>query len=196
MIHSATAKTSLDDDDEMILDDSADSFFLKKITWANIKATLKTYLETYFNTLYVNLTTNQIIDGIKTVNALKLGGALDANGKTINKASVRGIDDAAPSTGTTHTFDYSNGDAQKITCPAGGTLTLAFDNMPTGQVSAMIISLVDGGNCTITYPANSIFANRIAPALTVSGTDKLLALHNKDNVMEFYLIGRNIGTVA
>ena len=48
-IHGATAKTTPVDADTMPLIDSAASNVLKKVTWANIKATLKTY----FDALYV-----------------------------------------------------------------------------------------------------------------------------------------------
>lgn len=48
-VHDATAKTTPVDADEMGLMDSVASFVLKKVTWANIKATLKAY----FDTLYV-----------------------------------------------------------------------------------------------------------------------------------------------
>lgn len=53
--HAAVGKTTPVDADELPLVDSAASNGLKKLTWANIKATLKTY----FDTLYLN-TTKQI----------------------------------------------------------------------------------------------------------------------------------------
>ncbi len=49
-IHGATAKTTMVDADEVAIIDSAASNVLKRITWANLKATLVTY----FNTLYNN----------------------------------------------------------------------------------------------------------------------------------------------
>lgn len=51
-MHAATSKTTPVDADEMALVDSAASFGLKKLTWANLKATLKTY----FDTLYLSST--------------------------------------------------------------------------------------------------------------------------------------------
>lgn len=48
--HAATGKTTPVDADEVPLVDSAASNVLKKLTWANLKATLKTY----FDTLYQN----------------------------------------------------------------------------------------------------------------------------------------------
>lgn len=48
-IHSATGKTTPVDADELALVDSAASNVLKKLTWANLKATLKSY----FDAIYV-----------------------------------------------------------------------------------------------------------------------------------------------
>lgn len=48
IIHNAGAKTTPVDADEMGLVDSAASFVLTKITWANIKAGLKTYFDTLY----------------------------------------------------------------------------------------------------------------------------------------------------
>jgi hypothetical protein len=48
-IHGATAKTPPIDADTMPLIDSAASNVLKKVTWLNIKATLKTYFDTLYN---------------------------------------------------------------------------------------------------------------------------------------------------
>ena len=61
-IHASSSKTTPVNDDEIGLIDSASTFTLKKLTWANLKATLKTY----FDTLYVALSGNQTIADIKT----------------------------------------------------------------------------------------------------------------------------------
>jgi hypothetical protein len=47
-IHGATAKTTPVDADTMPIIDSAASNVLKKVTWANIKATVKTYFDTLY----------------------------------------------------------------------------------------------------------------------------------------------------
>ena len=46
--HAAASKTSPIDADELPLVDSAVTFGLKRLTWANLKATLKTYFDTLF----------------------------------------------------------------------------------------------------------------------------------------------------
>ncbi len=47
-LHSATGKTTPVDADELPIVDSASSFSLKKLTWANLKATIKTYTDTLY----------------------------------------------------------------------------------------------------------------------------------------------------
>ncbi len=47
--HAATGKTTPVDADEVPLVDSAASNVLKKLTWANVKATLKTYFDTLYS---------------------------------------------------------------------------------------------------------------------------------------------------
>jgi hypothetical protein len=49
--HAATSKTTPVDADEVPIVDSASSFSLKKLTWGNLKATLKAY----FDGIYANL---------------------------------------------------------------------------------------------------------------------------------------------
>lgn len=60
-IHAASSKATPVDADEIGLIDSAASWGLKKLTWANIKATLKTY----FDTLYYSIggTDTTVADG-------------------------------------------------------------------------------------------------------------------------------------
>lgn len=49
--HAATSKSTPVDADEIPLADSAASFGVKKVTWANIKATLKTYFDSIYATI-------------------------------------------------------------------------------------------------------------------------------------------------
>ena len=123
----------------------------------------------------------------------QLGGDLDFNGKTANESAVRQIADATPATTTTHTFAYANGDMQQITCPAAGTLTLAFSGFPTGDVSGFICDIINGGNCTITHPTGMLFGGGTAPTFTTAGTDRILVTSDKDAVLTLTVIAIDIG---
>jgi len=51
-IHASTSKTTPVDADELGITDSESAFTLKKLTWANLKATLKTYFDTQYISSY------------------------------------------------------------------------------------------------------------------------------------------------
>jgi hypothetical protein len=63
-IHGATAKTTPVDADTMPLIDSAASNVLKKLSWANVKATLKTYFDTLYQAAGSYLTSANIVQTI------------------------------------------------------------------------------------------------------------------------------------
>jgi hypothetical protein len=67
--HAATGKTTPVDADEMPLVDSAASNVLKKLTWANLKATLKTYLDTLYAPLSQPFDAAAFYPGIPTASA-------------------------------------------------------------------------------------------------------------------------------
>lgn len=101
--HDATAKTTPVNNDEFALVDSAASNVLKKLTWSNIKATLKTYFDTLYQTILVSGTT------IKTINSQSLLGSGDITISGGGGASA--LDDltdvaiTSPTTGESLIFD-------------------------------------------------------------------------------------------
>lgn len=97
------------------------------------------------------------------------------NWKIHDASAATQIANASPATTSTHTFDYAQGQNQYIQAPNGGSLTLAFDNMPTGVLSAFLFQIEDGGDCAINYPAGTRFPNGIYPVLSESGIDWLSA---------------------
>ena len=80
-IHGATAKTTPVDADTMPLIDSAASNVLKKLSWANVKATLKTYFDTLYQAAGTYLTSaniTQVITNGVTTNAPSEDAVFDA----------------------------------------------------------------------------------------------------------------------
>jgi hypothetical protein len=62
-IHGATSKTTPVDADTVALIDSADSNLLKKLSWLNIKATLKTYFDTLYQVVLISGTNIKTVGG-------------------------------------------------------------------------------------------------------------------------------------
>lgn len=111
LINSATAKTTPVDADLVPISDSAASWILKKVTWANVKATLKTY----FDTLYAALS--------NTASALTDASTIDITGTKhtlATSASTR-----------TFTISYSGDD---ITLEVTLSATSATYTFPAGSL--------------------------------------------------------------
>ena len=119
----------------------------------------------------------------------QLGGALDANSNTFNASSYRQITDVSVASGT-HTFNYANGDMQQLTVT--GNCTVAFSNMPTGQVVSFIIDAINWGAFTVTLPVGMLFEAATAPAFTAAGTDRLVVLKDKDDVYSMFVVGQAV----
>lgn len=81
ILNTQTDKATPIDADLIPLSDSASSFGLKKLSWLNIKATLKTY----FDTLYMALTENQTIDGVKTFSTSPIVPTPTTGAQAVNK---------------------------------------------------------------------------------------------------------------
>ena len=83
--HAAASKTTPVDADEIPLADSAASWALKKLTWANLKATLKSYLDAFYQAVLVSGTNLKTINGTSLLGAGDLsvgGGVTSVAGRT------------------------------------------------------------------------------------------------------------------
>lgn len=133
--HAATGKTTPVDADELALIDSAASNVLKKLTWANLKATLKAY----FDTLYAAIG-RSIISG----NGLTGGGDLSAD-RTLAVGAGTGIvanaDDVAIDPASTTDVLTGTSAAKVVTPDALAALWEKGSNV----ASAATLSLGEGG---------------------------------------------------
>jgi hypothetical protein len=70
VLNGATAKTTPVDADFMGIIDSAASFIWKKVSWANVKATLKTYFDTLYATVSQPFDLTAFYPGVPTASAI------------------------------------------------------------------------------------------------------------------------------
>lgn len=80
----------------------------------------------------------------------------------------------------TQTIDLANGNVINLT--ATGNLMLMFTGVTTGYANSVFIRLVNGGNYTVTYPANTSWPDQTAPTLTANGIDLLMFITNDDGM--------------
>lgn len=176
--HAATSKTTPVDADELPIVDSAASNVLKKLTWANLKATAKTY----FDTLY-----QPLVSALTSWGSVTRASGFDTFVATPSCANLRALltDESGTGTcyfaggnaGTPSGIDLSNATNVPV---ANATGTLAVSHGGTGGTTQNAAALGLGG-CyvldqsavgwsvtgttsetvlkTVTIPANAIGAN-------------------------------------
>lgn len=182
-VSGATAKTTPIDADTIPLTDSAASSVLKKVTWANVKATLKTYYDTLYATATHThvATTDLTATGTKDSTTYLRGdntwatpatGAPTASPTFTGTATFSGRSIVTPDTVTyaaTTTIDASTGNHFRITLT--GNLTLAAPSNPTdGQ--RILIELIQNGTGGYTLTLDSAFnvTTSITGAITLVTT--------------------------
>ena len=102
LISGATSKTTPVDADSLGLSDSAATNVLKKLTWANVKATLKTY----FDTLYANITHTHAESDITNLVSDLAGKSSTSHTHTLDNLSDVII--TTPSTGQVVKYNGTN----------------------------------------------------------------------------------------
>lgn len=137
--NAATSKTTPVDADALPLVDSAAANVLKKLTWANIKATLKTY----FDTLYATLASNTFTGAqIYSDQVLSRGMTKDMGLVFLDKGN---------SSTTAQTIDYSVASHQKLTVTGAFVMNAVTNWPPTGNTGELLLELVNGASSAITW---------------------------------------------
>lgn len=177
--HTATDKATPVDADELPLIDSAASWVLKKLTWANLKATLKTYFDTLYGAIASNNTWSKAQRGTYTTltDAATIDIDLSANNffkvllggnRTLGVPSgtVRGmtfqIDARQDQTGGrtlayAWPFHFANGTAYQLS-----TGKCAFDIL-TGTVNEhdqQTVTMTIATPCVVTWPGVDLWSGQ------------------------------------
>lgn len=196
--HAATGKTTPVDADELPLVDSAASNVLKKLTWANLKATAKTYFDTIYQALNANLTA---IAGLttaadKTIRFTGSGTAvlIDMHnpGSQTLAASVTfpgaGLAPATP-TNTYNWTQIGNLVTYQFTlvyASAGTTVTSLIIALPSDMPNPFEQSGLTAASAQL-YPAFGRAANG-ATATMVTNATSALRRNSGDTAYEFFTV--------
>lgn len=171
-VNNAAAKTTPVDADLIGILDSAASFITKKLTWANLKATLKTYFDTLYN-LYVHPNhsgdVTSVADGATTiannvVSNAKLTTVATQTFKGRTTAATGNVEDLTVAQVKTMLFDRLEEDAtvtgtknidwtayETFRYTLTGACTFSDTNLPATGTKTITIHM--DGNFAPTYPA-------------------------------------------
>lgn len=177
-----TAKATPVDADVTVIADSADSDKPKKVTWANVKATLKTY----FDGLYLALAGGT------------MAGALNMADNEIQRPTLKDVDltvQAIGSQAATVAADFENGNVATATL-AGAGMTVSIANWPAGEAAMRLYLTQDatGGRTVTTWPVDK-WVGGSAPTLgTGAGDVDLVVVTSPDGGTT--RIGTHVGTAS
>jgi len=142
LINGATAKTTPIDADMVGLMDSASSNVIKKLSWLNVKATLKTYFDTLYNLYTLPTATTTVLGGIKVngTNTTIVSQTLTISDATTSlsglesasdKTKLNGIDDNA------NNYSLDNAKLSAVLSASTEEITIVdSDTMPFTDTSA------------------------------------------------------------
>jgi len=166
-IYAATSKTTPVDADVLPLSDSAASNVLKKLTWANLKATLKTYFDTLYTTTAAvaatlasyattaSLSVYATLTGAETLTNKTLTSPV-VTGLTLNDASIVFEGATADAYETTLTVTDPTADRTITFKDASGTVAFTSDIVPAALVGCT--ALAEGTTQSLTSGVGNVIA--------------------------------------
>lgn len=172
VIHAGTSKATPVDGDELPLSDSAASYGFKKLTWANIKATLKTYFDALYAAISHTHAASDIASGqIAVANggtgASTLTGYVKGNGTSaMTAAATVPLSDLAQGGATSGQVVAWNGTAwAAATASGGGSIVQVKRAVSATTGSTSTIFPLDN-----TIPQNTEGAEITELAITITPT--------------------------
>lgn len=170
MIVAATSKATPVDADLLALVDSEASNVLKKLTWANVKATLKTYFDTLYQAAGSYLTSSDIGTSVQ-------GYDVDTAKLDVDQ-SWSGSQRGTQVTDNDLSFDMNA--SNNFICTPTATGALTFTNITAGQSGYIL--LVNTGGYAITAAATTKVGASMLSTVSAAGTYLISYLANGTNV--------------
>lgn len=178
LTHAATSKTTPVDLDEIPIADSAASNILKKLTWANLKATLKTYFDTLYAAVGSGITNSagaNVVMKSDGTNAVASRITDDATNIVANSeaGSFSAGDTGGDFTGTSFVVDNAT-ESIKLKASSVQFLSTMDDGaIPTINTTLGIVRIASGtSSITVTSSAVTTNSNIQATPRTVDTTLK------------------------
>jgi hypothetical protein len=164
-IHAANSRATPVDVDELPLLNSDDSYSLVKLTWANVKATLKTYLDTLYATV---AHTHAGVYEPADANTAKLD--VDQTWTGAQRGTVTTDNDGS--------FDQSV--SNNFSCTPSGNVTLTFTNHTAGQ-SGFVLFINTGGHTGNSLAATTKADSNFLTTINATGTYLIAYFDNGTN---------------
>jgi hypothetical protein len=206
--HAATSKTTPVDADELPLADSAASFALKKLTWANLKATVKAYYDSVTSTL-TNKDLTSGTNTFPTFNQNTTGSAATlTTARTIGGVSFNGSANIVPGTATptasqTATWDANANMAANAFTPNATSVTTAAGTTTLTIASTQVQILTGSSTQTVKLPTTSVGAaatyiinNQSSGAVTVQSSGANTIATQATNTVGVYVSQKATPTAA
>jgi hypothetical protein len=172
------SKTTPVDADEIAFNDSAASFVLKKLTWANLKATLKTYFDTLYQAVLVSGT------NIKTINGSSIlgSGNLTVSGGGMSILAIQNY------TGTlSYALSTTLGDVDA---------TNAVLSFTTGATGRTLITVEYWAELTVTFSGDQAWSGAEQSLVLRSGSTEVSSRIAAPIPLQYSIYETNAGATA
>ena len=185
-ITAATVKATPVDADHIGITDSAASNVLKKVTWANIKATLLAYFNTAYATISHTQAASTITSGTFAAGDFVFNGNVEMGGQIHSTVTAKGNSGAG-----TLTFNWNEGNVQSLVLI--GNPDFFFTNPTSGAVYQIIITQDATGGRTVTWPT-IYWKDKTVPSLTGTPSSRDIVTLTYDGTNYNAVLTPNLGT--